>query len=91
MNPVPVESEKFILPPGTVARTIGGPQNGQPQYIGLPAQCTPGGYVLSQWRPDADELRRLNAGEPVTLVLGTFGRGYPPTILAVGGLDLSER
>lgn len=39
--------------------------------------------VASYWMPDADELRRLNEGQPVRLTV--LGRTHPPLAVAVDG------
>lgn len=38
--------------------------------------------VVSFWKPDAEELAQLNAGEPVTLLL--WGETMPPAAVFVG-------
>jgi hypothetical protein len=33
---------------------------------------------FSKWKPDEEELKKLNAGEPVTVMLRTLMSGHPP-------------
>ena len=83
MDIIVPQPEMFLLPSGTLPIDHGGPD-----YTTLPTLTTPGGKVISQWLPTAEELYRLMQGEPLTLVLHTFGKPLQPIILAVGGLDL---
>lgn len=39
-------------------------------------------FLVSEWKPDADELQRLQAGESVFLSI--MGTGMPPVMLMVG-------
>ena len=48
------------------------------------------GLVVSQWKPDANELALLNQGVPVTLCCYTFKHPLQPVSVAVGGMDLRE-
>jgi hypothetical protein len=79
--------DKTLVPEGTRAVVFGGPSVGQPQFLPLPALVTPGGWVVSQWQPTPGDLALLNAGAPLTLALRTGG-GWPPSVLAAGGLDM---
>lgn len=81
--------DKSLAPERSREVTYGGPAVGQPQYLPLPTLVTPNGWVISQWRPTAADLVLLNAGAPLTLALKTDG-GWPPCILAAGGLDMRE-
>jgi len=90
MEPVPPDRDAFLLPPST-RETIYAPDQIGPdgvKYIPLPALQLEDGRVVSQWQPSQDEIDALLGGEPVTLVLHTFGDPLQPIILAVGGLDL---
>jgi hypothetical protein len=87
MTPCTPRIENFNLPIGTVPVTFA---KDQPEYLPLPALRTPNGAVVTQWAPTADELRKLNAGEPVTLAVLTFGQPLQPLIVDVGSVDLSE-
>jgi hypothetical protein len=62
----------------------------QPQYRQLPAMVTPAGHVVTNWRPTTEELARLNAGDPITLVAWTFNQPLQPLLLQVGAVDLLE-
>lgn len=79
--------ETFKLPEGSVLPVYAADQ---PEYQPLPSIRTPDGKVVSQWKPDEDELKRLVAGEPITLVIWTFNRRLQPVWLGVGGCDLTE-
>lgn len=78
--------ETFILPQGSALTVYAA--NQEHEYEPLPSIKTPDGKVASQWRPSAEELARLIAGEPLTLVIWTFNEPLQPLYLAVGGLDL---
>lgn len=38
---------------------------------------------FSKWKPDEEELKKLAAGQPVTLMLRTQMQGHPPVKLEV--------
>lgn len=73
----------------------------QPQYNPLPAIRLEDGRVVTQWKPDPDELKLLLLGQPITLIQHTFNMyrcpychvGTPtrlqPVALGVGGFDLT--
>lgn len=42
-----------------------------------------GAVMVSEWRPTAEEIERIVAGEPVWLWV--FGRAHPPVSLTVRG------
>lgn len=86
MEPIKPNADLFVLPAGTREAKYA---EHQPEYRTLPSLVTPDGKVISAWKPDADELARLNKGEPITLVCYTFNRPLQPVCLAVGGLDLT--
>jgi hypothetical protein len=44
--------------------------------------CDRDGWMISAWRPNEAELKRLNAGEP--LVLHIQGRSHPVVGMTVG-------
>jgi len=79
--------ETFILPEGT-RQTLYAAEQAHLGYEPLPSLRTPDGKVASQWRPSEDDLRRLNAGEPITLIVWTHGRDLQPVCVMVGGVDL---
>lgn len=85
MLPVDPTTNTHLLPPGCEAVKYA---EHQPEYLTLPSLRTPDGRVLSQWKPDANELALLNNGVPVTLVMHTFGDPLQPVQLGVGGMDL---
>ena len=85
MDPVKPDRSAFQLPSST-RETIYATD--QPEYIPLPTLKLEDGRVVSQWMPSQDEIDALLGGEPVTLVLYTFGDPLQPIILTVGGLDL---
>ena len=78
--------EMFVLPEGTTFPVYAADQ---PEYEALPSIKTPDGKVISQWKPTAEELARLNAGEPLTLIVWTFNHRLQPITLGVGGFDLT--
>jgi hypothetical protein len=80
--------EMFRLPDNT-AFTVYGANQAHLDYQPLPSLKTPDGKVVSQWKPTEDELQRLIAGEPLTLIVWTFNRPLQPLCLAVGGVDLT--
>lgn len=43
-----------------------------------------GNVMLSEWKPTAEELKRLNAG--ASIYLGVTGFSHPPVYLEVGEL-----
>ena len=79
--------ETFLLPEGSKTTVFAA---NQPQYEPLPSIVTPDGKVMSQWKPDAKELKRLSAGEPLTLIVWTFNHPLQPIFLGVGGFDLTK-
>jgi hypothetical protein len=60
----------------------------QPGFLPLPTIRTPEGHVLSQWRPDANDVELLKNGAPITLVLNTCNQPLQGIRLVVGGIDL---
>lgn len=87
MEQIAPHPEMFLLPAGYQLALYAADQ-GHLGYEPLPSIKTPDGKVVSQWRPTPEELGRLAAGEPLTLVVWTFNRALQPVCLAVGGLDL---
>jgi hypothetical protein len=80
--------EMFILPAGTRLIPFAMTQ-AHLGYEPLIAIVTTDGRVTSQWLPDTEELKRLQAGEPLTLIVHTHNQGLPPVSLSVGGFDLT--
>lgn len=75
-----------LLPPGSVARIINGPDH---EYRDLPAVVTPHGLVISRWTFSAEERARLAAGEDLYLMILSGGR-INPVSLSVGVCDWSQ-
>lgn len=86
MKAVTPNAKTFITPAGTRSVVFA---KDQPEYEPLPGLLTPDGKFMSQWVPTPEELARLNAGEPITLVVWTFRKPLQPLSLNVGGLDLT--
>lgn len=80
--------EMFLLPEGSKTTVIAA--NQPQQYEPLTSIITPDGKVVSQWKPDTDELKKLVAGEPLTLIVWTFNHPLQPIFLGVGGFDLTK-
>lgn len=76
------------VPPGFRELTIA---KDQPEYFPLPAlmDTAPGnvGLVVTRWRPSAEELAKLLAGEDVFLSIWTFNNPLQPVRLDVGPPD----
>lgn len=96
MNPIEPKRESFTLPLGTDALIFA---KDQPNYIPLPALRTRAGEVITQWQPSPEELAKIAAGEPITLVMHTFQSrcqhcggpiGLTPVQLTVGGINMME-
>ena len=85
MTPTETIENEFLIPEGTKRVTYLGPKGSD--VSPLPTMVTPDGRVVSQWRPDANELELLKNGVAVTLVLHSAGQ-VPPIQLGVGGFDL---
>lgn len=81
-------TEMFILPEGTKLALYAADQT-HLGYLPLPSIRTPDGKVASQWKPTVEELERLNAGEPITVVVLTFNQPLQPMDIGVGGFDLT--
>lgn len=88
MEQIAPRGETFKLPEGA-REALYAAEQAHLGYEPLASLRTPDGKVACQWLPDAGELARLNAGEPITLVVWTFNRPLQPVCLAVGGLDLT--
>ena len=80
--------ETFVLPKGT-SLTLYAANQAHLGYEPLSSLHTPDGKVISQWKPTDDELKRLVAGEPLTLIVWTFNEPLQPVCLMVGGVDLT--
>ena len=59
METITPKAEMFLLPDGT--REAKHAEH-QEEYGTLPTLVTPDGRVVSQWRPDANDLAMLNTG-----------------------------
>lgn len=71
-------------------RVLGAPPGQEDTVQGLPVRevmSSIGRAMVSSWEPSADELRRLNAGEPVQLWI--YGFSHPVVSLSVG-VDLDD-
>jgi hypothetical protein len=88
MEQIAPYAELFILPKGTEL-TVYAADQAHLGYEPLPSIRTPDGKVVSQWKPSAEELVRLNLGEPLTLIVWTFNARLQPVCLMVGGADLT--
>ena len=86
MDPIAPHPETFLLPDAYRLTVYAADQ--ADDYDPLPSIKLADGRVVSQFRPTPDELRRLFAGEPITLVLHTFNQPLQPIQLFVGGADL---
>jgi len=75
-----------LLPPGSVARILNGPDR---EYRDLPAIVTPTGRVISRWTFSEDERARIAAGEDVYLTMLSAG-AINPVSLRVGVCDWSQ-
>lgn len=84
MIPTDIYQHMHQLPEGSRSTVFA---KDQPQYIPLPAMVTPDGGVITSWLPDQEELRRLNRGEPITLIQQTFRSPLQPVMLVVGVVD----
>lgn len=62
---------------------IGGPQNGQPQYLPLYALRSPDGRVMSRWELTPEEREMIANGADVFITIHTFNQPYPPTEVMV--------
>lgn len=88
MENVKPDIKSFLLPAGSV-ETLIGKAPGMARCADLPAIVTPEGAIVSQWKPGAHDLERLNAGLPITLIVYNGGRMIAPVALMVGGADLT--
>lgn len=85
MEQIAPHVDTFALPDGFELTVYAA---NQPEYEPLPSIRTPDGKVISQWKPTPEELTRLQAGEPLTLIVWTFNQRLQPIFLGIGGYDL---
>lgn len=64
---------------------IGGPQNGQPEYLPLPCFQAPDGRVMSRWELTDEERMQILQGADIFVTIQTAGGCYPPTAVQVAG------
>jgi hypothetical protein len=88
MEQIVPRRETFVVPKGTMDVVRGARQS--ETYEPLCALRTPAGKIVSQWLPTPEELRRLQAGEPITLIVHTYNTPLQPVVVGVGGFSLME-
>jgi hypothetical protein len=66
---------------------IGGPEQGQPEFLTLHSLCSPEGKVMSRWEPTPEERQAIADGADVYLTIHTGNKGYPPTSVQVMRAD----
>lgn len=64
---------------------IGGPQNGQPEFLPLPCFQSPDGRVMSRWELTDEERGQVALGADIFVTIWTAHGVYPPTVVQVGG------
>lgn len=74
-----------LVPDGSIARVLNGPQGNE--YQDLPSVITPDGKVISRWVPSDAERRAILAGEDIFLTVCTFGQRLQPVMVTVGPID----
>lgn len=71
-------------------KTLGGPENNQPEYIPLPVLRSPDGRVMSRWTLTDEERKAVAGGADVCLMLyGCHGQ-TPPSMLYVTATNPSH-
>lgn len=81
MEPSDPRVDPSLVPEGSRPVIMG---KDQPEYLPLPAIKTPDGKVITRWKPSAEDLRKLAAGEDVFVTLWTFGQPMNPIHVAIG-------
>lgn len=71
LSAVPVDAELVVF------------AKDQPEYLPLPAARFADGRIYTEWKPDEDELARLQRGEAVRLWIWTFNGPLQPVALEV--------
>lgn len=87
MDQIAPYTDTFLLPAHSEL-TLYAANQAHLGYAPLPSIKTPDGKVVSQWKPSEEELKRLVAGEPLTLIVWTFNQPLQPQCLMVGGVNL---
>ena len=88
MEPIEPKPEMFLWNKADPIRKVNIAEH-QPQFRTLPSLVTLDGRLVSQWKPDANDLELLNRGVPLTLIVHTYNQiNMPPVVLAVGGWDM---
>ena len=75
-----------LVPPGSRARVINGPDH---EYRDLPAVVTPTGKVITRWTPNAQERHALAMGEDIYLTIWSGGL-INPVCVSVGPCDWTD-
>ena len=72
-----------LVPPGSIARVMNGPQGNE--YRDLPSVITPTRRVITRWVPTDEERQRIAAGEDIYVTL--VGLPINPLFVTVGPCD----
>lgn len=63
---------------------LGGPEVGQPEYVGLPALRSPDGRVMTRWTFTEEERKAIANGADLFTTVLTLNHPYQPIMLTVG-------
>lgn len=75
-----------LVPEGSVAKVLNGPQN---EYLDLPSVITPTRRVITRWTPTETERAKIFAGEDIYVTL--IGLPINPLFVTVGPIDWTEQ